>query len=169
MSKFEPRTTGQVRRMFGLGKPLGCGLEELQELAFDVTKGRTSHLSELSFDEANGIIKRLGGQPFRSVSSQSRRTVNYHRQQAGVDQLVTTEHIKKMESLWFKKPERTAEGLTTLCMRILVVRDPATGEVMRRQEKPRTTKECNKVIEAIKSMNKRDNVFSIGSQKKEVA
>ncbi|MBS1793378.1 MAG: hypothetical protein JSS81_05965 [Acidobacteria bacterium] len=146
MSK-QMKTTAQNRAIFGLGAKLGCGKEELRELAYDVTGGRTDALSKLTFDEANGMIQRLGGRPFTKTFN-SRRTENYHRQKAGVETIVTTEHLEKLSKLWFAKPHRTAEGLEALCQRI------------NKTPKPRTAKECSRVIEAIKSMNKRDQTFS---------
>lgn len=141
------KTPAQNRAIFGLGAKRSCTHEDLRDLAFDVTGGRTDALSKLTFDEANGMIERLGGRPFTRQFN-SRRTENYHKQKAGVETIVTTEHLEKLSKVWFAKAHRTAEGLEALCQRI------------NKTPKPRTTKECSKVIEAIKSMNKREQTFS---------
>ncbi|HUF02823.1 MAG TPA: hypothetical protein VMM38_01465 [Aridibacter sp.] len=135
------KTNAQIKRMFGLGRPLGCGKEELEELACDVTNGRTERLSKLTFDEANAMIERLGGDAF--PVSRSLRTVQYHRQKAGVTQIVTPRQMKYLEDLAAKR-NITDEGLERLCRKIL-------GRGL-----PRTTKDANKVIEALKSMIARD-------------
>ena len=151
------KTTGQLKRIFGLAKPVNCSKEDLEELAFDVTDGRTDRLSKLYFDEANKMIERLGGKAFHKKSfSPSRRTVNHRKQKAGIKTIVSNQHLSKMQSEWFKKKHRTQHGLEVMCQRII------------KKDKPRTAQECNKVIEAIKSMNKRA-VKSQTSSKKEVA
>lgn len=140
--KITPKTTGQLRAIFGLGRKRKCTDEDLQELAYDVTDGRVERLSQLSFDEANGMITRLGGTPFTS-SYVPRRTVNYHRQQAGVKQVAQSAHLQKLQQLADGRGI-TEEGLQNLCRRML-------GHY-----RPLTTSETNKVIEAIKAMNARD-------------
>ncbi len=135
------KTHAQLKRIFGLGHKMRCSKEDLEELAYDVTKGRTSRLSKLTFDEANGVIERLGGEGL--PVSPSRRTVQYRRQKAGVTQIMTPRQQRYLKDLADKR-RISEEGLERLCRRILGKRAP------------RTTKDANKVIEALKSMIKRD-------------
>ena len=153
MPKFNPRTLKQNSAIWSLANKRGLSNEELQNKAYEVTK-RTKHLSKLSFDEANKLIKELGGRPFPSFTRSRRPKV-------GTPQPVTEEHLRKMESLWFAKSHRTAVGLRTLCNRML---KDADGNPL---DRPTTAHECNKVIEAIKAMNKRDNIFQFNKPTKE--
>lgn len=145
MPKFQPKTTKQLRAIFALAKPLNCAKEDLEELAADVSGGRVDRLSMLSFAEANEIIRRLGGEPFNG-SGTPRRTVNYQRQQAGVQQIAQPDHLQMMRDLAAGRgwTEATLNGF---CRRML------KGNSL-----PRTTAETNKIIEALKAMNKRDRV-----------
>ncbi|HQU84841.1 MAG TPA: hypothetical protein PKY59_17010 [Pyrinomonadaceae bacterium] len=134
------RTSAQNKLMHGYTAKCGLSKDDLRDYAAEVSNGRTDHTSELYVEEAAQIIDRLQkiAEPKKDVSI---RTVQYRRQTAGVEQIVTVAHLTKLKNLWFKKSERTAEGLEKLCNRII------------KHSKPRTTKECNKVIEAIKQMN----------------
>ena len=150
MPKFTPRTLKQNNAIHGLLGSWGINADEKAAMVSEITKGRTESTKEMSFDEANVMIDRLGGQPFSAnVAKLSRRSVNHYRQQADVPQIVTQEHLGKLHREWFKKPGRTEEGLKKLCLGML--KDKQGNPL----EKPRTTTECNKVIEAVKSMNKR--------------
>jgi hypothetical protein len=141
MAKFQPKTNKQLRAIFGLAKNVNCGKEDLEELASDVSNGRVDRLSMLSFGEANAMIHRLGGNAF--AGSTPRRTVNYHRQQAGVQQIAQASHLQLMRDLAAKRGI-SDEGLERLCRRML--KHPA----------PRTTDETNKIVEALKAMIARD-------------
>ena len=142
MSRQAKKTLAQHRRIFALGTKLGCGVEELREMAEN--EFGDSSLSNLTFDQANHLIKRLGGYPFPSrVQSAPRRTVQHQRQKAGIPSIVSPTHIDFMRKLWRTVEGRTDPGLEALTRKIL-------GHA-----KPRTGAECNKVIEAIKSMNRR--------------
>lgn len=138
----QPKTTDQLRAIFGLGKEMNCEKSDLEELANDVTNGRTARLSQLFFDEANAMIKRLGGEAFPSGSKTPRRTENHRNQKGGVVKIVTAQQLKKMDDL-AKKRGMSPEGLKKLCRRML------------KTERPNTALGCSKVIEAIKAMNKR--------------
>lgn len=142
MPKPQPKENFQLRRIFGLAKPLNCDEEALRDLAGDVTNGRTSSLAELTFDEANAMIVRLGGE---AMTKKARRTINYQRQQAGVKQIETAAHKDFMHEL-ARLRGMTEEGLEKLGTRMLG------------HWPPRTTAEGNKVIEALKAMNKRDGL-----------
>lgn len=141
MPKFQPKSNKQLRAIFALAKPLSCSKEDLEELANDVTVGRVHRLSMLSFDEANGIIRRLGGEPFQK--RESRRTVNYQRQQAGVVEIAQPRQLRLMRDLAAGRGW-SDETLRAFCLRIV------------KSRVPRTTAETNKIIEALKAMNARD-------------
>ncbi|QQS33519.1 MAG: hypothetical protein IPM50_02745 [Acidobacteriota bacterium] len=137
----KPKTAAQIRRMFGLAKPLGCAKEDIEDLAFDVTNGRTSSLAELTFAEANGVIVRLGGEAFAD-NYIPRRTQNHHKQVAGIPTIASAAHLQYLDDIWFTAPHRTAEGLASICRRTI------------KADRPRTAQECNKIVEAVKRMNR---------------
>lgn len=139
------KTLSQNKAIFALGARRGCAHEDLRELAFDITGGRTDSIKQLTFDEANGVITRLGG---RAVTEPgvSRRTTQYRRQQAGVKQIVSPLQKGLIEKL-VRGRGITAEGERSLCQRII------------KRDEPTTTVEANKIIEALKAMNTRDRVF----------
>lgn len=137
----KPKTAAQLRRIFGLGTTVKMSKSDLEDLAFDVSRGRTERLSKLTFEEANGLIVRLGGDAF--PVSRSRRTRQYHRQLAGVQKLVSGPQRTYLDSLR-KGRGISDEGFEKMCVRTIGM------------PKPRTTKEANIMIEALKSMNKRD-------------
>lgn len=139
----QPKTNEQLRRIFGLAKPLGLDEDDLRQLAADRTGGRVARLSLLSFDEANEMIRHLGGDPLTLAARTPRRTVNHHRQQAGVKQISQGRHLKLMRDL-ARGRGISDEGLRNLCRRML------------QHDAPRTTAETNKIIEALKAMNARD-------------
>lgn len=139
---FQPKTYKQIKAIHGLAAKLGCSEDDLRDLAADVSAGRVERLSMVSFDEANVMIGRLGGEPFHS-SGTPRRTVNYHRQQAGVKQIAQRAHLDLMYTLAANRG-MTIGGLTSLAERMI------------KHFPPHTTSETNKVIEALKAMDARD-------------
>lgn len=151
MSK-KMKTLAQNKAIFGLGAKMKCSHEDLQELAYDVTAGRTASIAKLSFEEANGMIVRLGGRAF-SPNPPSRRTEQYHRQKEGVQAIATATHLDYMRRL-ARGRNMSDQGLGDL-----------SSKVNKGERSPRTSKEVNRVIEAIKVMNKRDQTF--GAFKKE--
>lgn len=162
----QPKTKEQMGRIFGLARKLGLEFsddEVRRSYAVTVSSGRVDKMSELSFDEANALIKNLGGDPLGPQASRlpsPRRTVNYHRQKAGVQQIAQQGHLEKMYEL-AEARHMTAEGLQNM------------GNRMLKHWPPRTTKETNKIIEALKAMNARDRVsrphVSKGSTQQEAA
>lgn len=159
--KIQPKTKDQIGRIFGLARKAGLEMDEDAKagIAVTVSAGRVDRLSQLSFDEANVAIKHLGGDVFDSPSSKGgvagasadgvvrgtpRRTVNHHRQQAGVKQIAQGPHIALMRRL-AEGRNITEDGLKSLCRRMLQGR-----------EWPRTTDDTNKIVEALKAMNARD-------------
>lgn len=140
-----PKTNEQLRAIFGLGKDRGFAKEDLEELAADQTGGQVKRLSLLSFDQANAMIKHLGGDPFPANGVQvPRRTENHRKQKAGVITMASPAHLAKMDDLAAKRGMKP-EQLQRLCLRML------------KTKRPTTAIGCNKVIEAIKSMNQRDS------------
>lgn len=138
------KTSAQNRAIFGLGAKLGCSHEDLRKLAYDVTNERTDSIKALTFDEANGMIRRLGGRAFDQPNQfTSRRTENYHKQKAGIKTIVTVRQKGLIERL-IRQRNITADGERALCRRII------------KCDEPRTTSEANKIIEALKAMNARD-------------
>lgn len=146
MPNFTPRTTDQNSRMHGLASERGVGRDGLHELAAEITNGRTESTSQLSFDEANRVIERLGGEPLPPAGAAplSIRSQQSRRQKAGVKQIVSASQLELMQQLWHARAGRTRDGLKALCRK-----------VNKGLDRPRTTEQCNRVIEAIKSMNKR--------------
>lgn len=146
------KTLAQNRAIFGLGSKMKCSHEDLQELAYDVTGGRTASIAKLTFKEANGMIERLGGRPF-TQRPRSARTDQYHRQKAGIEAIATSTHIDHMKRL-ARERNMSDDGLGNLSAR-----------VNKGVRIPRTSKEVNRVIEAIKAMNERDRTFGAFKKK----
>lgn len=142
-SAKRPRTKGQNSLMFALANQVGVTHNDLKDWTFEITNGRTEHTSELYYSEAVKIIDRLQSYVKKQTGKVSQRTIQYRRQQAGIKQIVTQDQLDKIQREWKEVEGRTPSGLESLCFRIL------------KYDKPRTTADANKVIEAIKSMNKR--------------
>ena len=142
-----PKTTEQLRAIFGLGKKLGCDKSDLEELAADVSGGRVERLSLLSWEEANAMIVRLGGEPFTSSGLPvARRTENYRNQKAGIKRIETGRHLDLIDEL-ARLRNMSPEGLEKLCRRMI------------KKPRPTTTQEGNKIVEALKAMNRRDRLY----------
>lgn len=140
MRKPQPKKHFQIQRMFGLAKPKAelAGLdtkEYLEDLA-------GKRLSELTFDEANIQIEKLGGTAFRAYGN-SKRNENHKKQEAGVKSIETVSHIEFIRKLAEKRGIGES-GLESLASR------------MRLPWPTQTTEQGNKIAEAIKSMIKRD-------------
>ncbi|MFL5478707.1 MAG: hypothetical protein ACJ79X_06800 [Gemmatimonadaceae bacterium] len=140
---FVPRNLDQNKRIHGLANQNGIDRETLHDHAHTITAGRTAKTSELSFDEANVLIKRLGGEPLPATAALSTRSQQRARQKAGVKQMITPGQNDKIQKLWYSVPGRTPDGLTAITERTI------------KKGSPRTTEDANKVIEAIKSINSR--------------
>jgi hypothetical protein len=148
MTAFQPKTNAQIGRIFGLAKKRGVELDDDTKAGFAITAsaGRTDRLSQLSFDEANIVITNLGGDAY--TTAKPRRTLNYHRQQAGIQQIAQGSHLQMMREL-AEGRGISDEGLKNLCRRMLKGKDA-----------PRTTADTNKIIEALKAMNARDAAYA---------
>lgn len=129
------KSSQQVRCIFGLAKQKGLDDEELHALVQDVTKQPS--IRALTFAQADEVIERLGGEPFAS-----RRTVQHRRQRAGVPQIAQASHLQLMRDL-ARRRNMSEEGLAQIASRMNV------------PFPPRTTSDTNKLVEALKSMNRR--------------
>ena len=140
-----PKTTDQLRAIFGLGKSLGMDKGDLEELAADQTDGKVERLSLLTFDQANAMITHLGGDAFPAPGHVAVRTANHRKQKAGIKTVETGKHLRLIADLAAKR-NMSEIGLASLCMRII------------KRSSPQTTAQGNKIIEALKAMNKRDGL-----------
>jgi len=142
---FKPRDLEQNKAIHALLGKHGFDKEAKAEMVVDITGGRTESTAEMSFDEANVMIKRLGGEAIHDTSPAAvkRRTRQYHHQKAGVVNIDIAASKKKLAELWSAVPGRTDAGLSALATRML------------KHYPPRTTAEYGKVIEAVKAMNAR--------------
>lgn len=151
MPKPQPKKHFQIQRLFGLARQPadaeGIPVKEyLEALAAELLPrlSKLPRLSELTFDEANAMIVRLGGTAF-SKYGQSRRTENYRKQQAGIKSIETDNHLNFIDEL-ARLRNMSPEGLAKLASRMHV------------PWPPRTTEQGNKIVEALKAMNKRDGL-----------
>ena len=135
-------TDKQRAAIFGLAKTRGLNDEMLHSLV-EAEVEKTS-IKELSFAEANKVIVALGGKAFLRGQS-PRRTRQHHHKESGVTQIVTEEQLTLINKLALKR-NWTATSLDNFCRRML------------KRPRPKTTIEANKIIEALKAMNSRDNL-----------
>lgn len=138
------KTRSQIKAIFGLAKQRGIDMDADTKMGFAITVslGRTDSLADLRFDEANRLIENLGGDAFPPFR-RPRRTESYHRQKAGIEQIAQTSHLRLMNELAVGRG-MSADGLERM------------GRRMLKHWPPHTTAETNKIIEALKAMNKRD-------------
>ena len=142
--KPAPKTTGQVRAIFGLARSAGHSDDERRAIIAQVTEEKKHSVRDLTFDEANLVIKHYGGDAFKPAP---RRTVLYRRQQRGVKQIVSSAQLELIATLASQR-QWSAETLRKFCVR-------QAGHFPLR-----TTEDANKVIEALKSMNKREGLWA---------
>ncbi len=144
---MKEKTTDQLRAIFGLGKQRGLEKPDLEELAAEKSNGRIDRLSLLSFDEANQMITHLGGEAFPASGSPTvpKRTENYRKQKAGISTIETDKQLKAIKDM-ARQRNMTEQGITSLAKRMNLPWPPIT------------TAQANKIFEALKSMNKRDEV-----------
>ena len=135
------KTTAQVRAIFGEAKRCGLDDETLREIVADITHGSTS-ISTLTFAQAEAVIQRLKGKSFVPL-----RTLQYRRAKAGVKQVVQEAQLTLIAQLASQR-KWSAETLINFCKR-QCGHHPLL-----------TTEDANKVIEALKSMNKREGLWA---------
>ena len=140
-ANFQPKSTGQVRHIFGLAREVGLDDDLLHDTVESVTQ-RTRSITALSSKEADLVISHLKS---KAEKQTPRRTVQYRRKRAGVNQVAQPAHLELMRSL-ARTRNMSDEGLEQLSNRII------------KHYPPRTTSETNKVVEALKSMNRRERV-----------
>jgi hypothetical protein len=140
MSRSEAtlKSPSQVRCMFGLAKSLGLDNDLLHEVVETVTGKKSIKL--LTVVEANRVNAHLQS---KAEKQTPRRTVQHRRQRASINQVAQPAHIELMRGL-ARTRNMSDEGLEQLSTRII------------KHYPPRTTAETNKVIEALKAMNRRD-------------
>lgn len=149
------RTKFQNSKLHGIAGKLGLTKDDLHEHAYALTDGRTEHTSDLTIKECDQLINYLENLlPAAKTAQPSRRTIQHHRQKAAVKTLATPTHIDFLNNL-ARQRGMTKEGLQRLCLRMIKL------------EKPRTSNDCNKIIEAIKAMNARDASQETQELKKE--
>lgn len=102
----------------------------------------TVSIASLSYAEAERVIQRLKGRSFVP-----RRTLQYRRQRAGVQQLVTHDQEVKIAALASQR-NWSAGTLINFCRR-------QCGHYPLR-----TTADANKVIEGLKAMNERNGLWA---------
>lgn len=140
MPKFIKRTTNQNRALHKLLSKHRFTNEDKAEMVFDVTNGRTEHSSEMSFDECNAMIERLGGTPF--WSKQNRHTQYFPKNVIGIISPQAKEKIAEERN---KRPQLAGvEAWHRFCQRTI------------KKNEPRTVTDGQKIIEALKAMNRRD-------------
>jgi hypothetical protein len=137
---LQPKTQPQVRAIYGLARKRGLDNEELHALVKDATH-KTS-IANLNVTEADVVITKLGGEPLAA-----RRTVQHRRQKAGVQQVVQQGQLELIAALASQR-HWPAQALIDFCKR-------QCGH-----HPLRTTKDANKVIEALKSMNRREGLWA---------
>lgn len=166
-----PKTTAQVRAIFGEARRRGLDNETLHELVADVLNsigsgsraqrrfgggdaGSRSHsaataTAPCAVEPRTVSIAALSYTEAERVihrlkgrSFVPRRTQQYRRAKAGVVQIVTDEQLTRIAALATQR-QWSPQTLTTFCLR-------QCGHPVR------TTADANKVIEALKAMNERD-------------
>ena len=140
--KKQSKTTAQNRAIFKLKEQRGLTHEDLRDLCAEVSNSEICFVHDLDFETANKIIHRLGGVLFSNTDNRSRRTVQRLRQQAGVPQVASKPHLKLMRDLASKRGI-TPDGLRAICQHTI------------KKNQPVTTAETNKIVEALKSINRR--------------
>jgi len=129
------KTPGQLRTIFAVGKERGLDHDELREMA-------GGSLRKLSYSDAERLIQRLKGQSFVPL-----RTLQHRRAKAGVKVMVQQSQIDLIVQL---AAQRNWSRYTLSAFSLKVCK----------RERPLTTDEANKVIEALKAMNRREGLWA---------
>lgn len=135
------KTTNQVRAIHAEARKRGIDPDTLHDLVENVTR-RTRSIAALTHAEAQKVIQRMKGDGFVPL-----RTLQHHRQKSGIPVLVRPEQLTLIAELSSQR-DWSVETLATFCKRQC------------KREMPRTTSDANKVIEALKAMNRRDGLWS---------
>ena len=140
----DDKTVAQLRAIFGLAKQRGLNSDTLHMLV-EAETGKAS-IKELNFTDANKVIRGLGGREFKRAET-PRRTTQYRRQRTGAEQIATKEQFTLIGRLASQR-DWTPESMIKFCQRTI------------RTDRPKTTKQANVIIEALKSMNARDGLWA---------
>jgi hypothetical protein len=137
----QPKNYGQVQAIHAEAKRRGLDEDALRDLVESATR-RTRSIAALTHAEANKVIQHLKGNSFVPL-----RTLQYRRKKAGIQQIVTDEQQTLIAELASQR-EWSPETLQKFCKRQC------------KRERPLTTADANKVIEALKAMNRRDGLWA---------
>lgn len=132
----------QVQAIWVLARGRGMTDEQLHTLV-EAETGNES-IRALSRANADKVIVALGGTAFNQ-QRKARRTRQDHHQQTGTPQMAMGSQLDLMRSLANRR-SWTEESLKKFCQRMI------------RKDAPQTTKQANTIIEALKSMNRRDGL-----------
>ncbi len=135
------KTRSQVKAIWALAWKKGMSDEQLH-LLVEAETGNPS-IRALNKQNADKVISALGGKP--QFKSKPRRTRQDHHQQTGTRQIVGGTQLELINSLAAKRGWND-DSLKKFCQRML------------RKDAPTTTKQANTIIEALKSMNQRNNL-----------
>lgn len=145
MEKVTPKgtkTTAQVRAIWSLTWHKALTDEQLH-LLVEAETGNPS-IRALSREDADKVIVALGGKAF-NTKRKTRRTRQDHHQQNDTKQIAAGSQLDLMQSLASRRGW-TEDSLKKFCQRMI------------KRDHPATTKQANTIIEALKSMNRRDGL-----------
>lgn len=132
----------QVKAIWSLARGKGLTDEQLHSLVA-ATVGGNDSIRALSRTNADKVIVALGGTAFNKRIA--RRTRQDHHQQTGTKQIVTASQLDLIRSLAARRGW-SEESLQKFCQRQI------------KRDQPATTIQANKIIEALKAMNRRDGL-----------
>lgn len=141
MKPARSKSTAQVRAIFGEARRCGLDSDALHELVAGLVPG-TGSIKSLTFTQAEAVIEKLKGSSFVP-----RRTLQWRRKKSGVTQVVQKSQLQLIAELASQR-NWSSETTVNFCRR-------QAGHYPLR-----TTQDANKVIEALKAMNKRDNLWA---------
>jgi len=135
------KTKEQVKAIWSRARTRAITDEHLHDLVEAETGQRS--IRALSREQADQVIVALGGAPL--AKRIARRTRQGYHQAKGIKQVASQEQLELMRSL-AKKRQWSDESLSKFCRRMI------------KRDSPATTKQANTIIEALKSMNQRDQL-----------
>jgi hypothetical protein len=141
MPKFIPRTNRQNSAFHKLVGKWKFDTEAKAQFVFDITKGRTESSKEMSFDEMNCAIEKLGGTPFQS--KEKRQTRYFPKNVVGLDP-ISKDAIRVMEEYRAKLPRLESDlAFQKLCLNVI------------KKVYPTRVRDGQKMIECLKAMSNR--------------
>lgn len=132
----------QVQAIWVLARGRGMTDEELHSLVAAETGNES--IRALSRANADKVIIALGGTAF-NTKRKTRRTRQDHHQQTNTKQIAAGSQLDLMRSLANRR-DWTEDSLKKFCQRMI------------KRDHPATTTQANTIIEALKSMNRRDGL-----------